>query len=193
VGLADIHQGQYLDEGTELTTLQGIDDTINVDFAVPQRIAAGLRRGNEIQVFVTGGERPISGRIVAIDARVDPTTRNALVRARVAGSEYGPSPGASVRVEVPDGPPHQAVAIPVSALRKGPAGDHVFVIERAEDGKMRARDRSVQTGPVLAEEVLIVQGLSAGEQVAASGSFKLRDAALVTIADHAAAAAGGSR
>lgn len=188
VGLADIHQGQYLDEGTELTTLQGIDDTINVDFAVPQRIAAALRRGHEIQVFVTGGERPISGRIVAIDARVDPTTRNALVRARVAGSENGPAPGASVRVEVPDGPPHQAVAIPVSALRKGPAGDHVFVIERAEDGKMRARDRSVQTGPVLAEEVLIVKGLSAGEQVAASGSFKLRDAALVTVADHATAA-----
>jgi membrane fusion protein (multidrug efflux system) len=99
-----------------------------------------------------------------------------------------------VRVEVPDGPSHQAIAIPVSALRKGPAGDHVFVIERAQDGKMRARDRAVQTGPVLADEVLIVQGLRAGEQVAASGSFKLRDAALVTVADHATATtAGGGR
>jgi membrane fusion protein (multidrug efflux system) len=188
VGLSDIHPGQYLDEGTVLTTLQGIDDTVNVDFAVPQRIAAGLRRGNNVQVFVAGDERPIAGTIVAIDARVDPATRNALIRARIGGSTDGPAPGASVRVEIPDGPPHAAVAVPVSALRKGPSGDHVFVIERAQDGKMRAHDRAVQTGPVLANEVLIVQGLRAGEQVASSGSFKLRDSVLVTVADHAAAA-----
>jgi membrane fusion protein, multidrug efflux system len=191
VGLADIHPGQYLDEGTVLTTLQGIDDTVHVDFAVPQRIAAGLRRGNDVQVFVTGDERPVAGTIAAIDARVDPSTRNAMIRARIEGGANGPAPGASVRVEVPDGPPRQAVAVPVSALRKGPSGDHVYVIARAEDGRMRAHVRAVQSGPVLANEALIVQGLQAGEQVAASGSFKLRDNVLVTVADHAAAAAAG--
>ena len=191
VGLADIHQGQYLDEGTVLTTLQGIDDTVHVDFAVPQRVAAGLRKGHDVQVFVTGDERPIAGTIVAIDARVDPSTRNAMVRSRIAGAANGPAPGASVRVEVPDGPPRSAVAVPVSALRKGPSGDHVFVIARAEDGRTRAHVRPVQSGPMLATEALIVQGLRAGEQVAASGSFKLRDNVLVTVADHAAAAAAG--
>ena len=71
------------------------------------------------------------------------------------------------------------------------------MIDRAADGKMRAHDRIVQSGPVLAEEVLIIKGLSVGEQVASSGSFKLRDAVLVTVADHATAAAtataGGSK
>ena len=194
VGLADIHKGQYLDEGTELTTLQGIDDTVHVDFAVPQRVAADLRKGSEIQVFVTGDERPITGTIVAVDARVDPSTRNAMIRSRIEGGANGPSPGASVRVEVPDGPSRTAVAVPVSALRKGPSGDHVFVVARGGDGKTRAHVRTVQSGPVLADEVLIVQGLKAGEQVASTGSFKLRDAVLVTVADHAAAsAAGGSK
>ena len=63
---------------------------------------------------------PIAARIVAIDSRVDPATRNALVRARIADASGSPSPGASVRVLVPAGPPGKAVAIPVSALRKGP-------------------------------------------------------------------------
>lgn len=189
VGLADIHQGQYLDEGTVLTTLQGIDDTVHVDFAVPQRVAAGLRKGYDVQVFVTGDERPIAGTIAAIDARVDPETRNAMVRSRIEGGANGPAPGASVRVEVPDGPLLSAVAVPVGALRKGPSGDHVYVIAREKDGRTRAHSRTVQAGAVLADEVLIVQGLEAGEQVAATGSFKLRDAALVTVADHAAAAA----
>ena len=179
VGLADVHRGQYLDTGTALTTLQGIADAAHVDFAVPQRVAASLRKGDGVQVFV--GESPIAGTIVAIDARVDPETRNALVRARIVDGANGPAPGASVRVEVPDGPTRSAVVVPVSALRKGPAGDHVFVITPAEDGKLRAHVRPVRTGAVLAEEALIVHGLSAGERVAASGSFKLRESALVAV------------
>ncbi|HEV3409035.1 MAG TPA: efflux RND transporter periplasmic adaptor subunit, partial [Chthoniobacterales bacterium] len=42
VGLADLHPGQYLNEGTQLTTLQGVDDAVHVDFTVPQRVAAVL-------------------------------------------------------------------------------------------------------------------------------------------------------
>ena len=34
VGLADLHPGQYLNEGTQLTTLQGVDDAVHVDFTV---------------------------------------------------------------------------------------------------------------------------------------------------------------
>jgi membrane fusion protein (multidrug efflux system) len=95
-----------------------------------------------------------------------------------------------VRVRVPAGPPRKAVAVPVSALRKGPGGDHVFVIAPDKDGKPRAHVRQVESGAVLGDEVLIHAGLSAGEQVATSGSFKLREAALVAIASDPGAASG---
>ncbi len=190
VGLADVHPGQYLDEGTVLTTLQGIGEAAHVDFAVAQRVAAGLREGDEVQVLVTGEEAPIAGTIVAIDARVDPTTRNALVRARITDAAAGPAPGASVRVEVPSGAPRSAVVVPVGALRKGPAGDHVFVIAAGEDGQPRAHVRPVESGAMLAHEVLILDGLEPGEQVASSGSFKLREAVLVAIANDPAAQNG---
>jgi membrane fusion protein (multidrug efflux system) len=85
-------------------------------------------------------------------------------------------------VEVPVGPPAQAVAIPVNALRKGPGGDHVFVVQAGQDGKTRAHVRPVKSGNVLGDEVLILEGLVAGEQVATSGSFKLREAVLVAVA-----------
>ncbi|MDQ3137606.1 MAG: efflux transporter periplasmic adaptor subunit, partial [Gemmatimonadota bacterium] len=50
VGIADVHPGQYLEEGTELTTLQGIADAAHVDFNVAQRVAAGLREGDRVGV-----------------------------------------------------------------------------------------------------------------------------------------------
>jgi membrane fusion protein, multidrug efflux system len=153
-----------------------------VDFMVAQQVAAGLREGESVDVFTAGESSPLAAKIVALDARIDPTTRNAMVRARIERAANPPAPGASVRVQVPVGPLHKAVAVPVSALRKGPGGDQVFVIARGEDGKPRAYVRPVVSGAILVDEVVILTGLSAGEQVAASGSFKLRDAVLVAIA-----------
>jgi membrane fusion protein (multidrug efflux system) len=186
VGLADVHPGQYLNEGTDLTTLQGVDEAAHVDFTVAQRVASGLRAGDT--VTVTAGGDTLSARIVALDARVDATTRNATVRARVVGS-VTPAPGASVRVQVPVGAAQKVASVPVSALRKGPAGDHVFVIAADSTGKPRAQQRSVVSGPILGEEVVILSGVKPGEQVATSGSFKLREGALVALADSSQGAA----
>ena len=177
VGLADVHPGQYLNEGTELTTLQGVDAAANVDFTVAQAVAAELHPGEPITVYAANDPRPMTARIVAVDARIDPTTRNAMVRARIPS--HAPAPGASVRIEVPVGPPTTVVAIPVSALRKGPGGDHVFLIVADSAGRSRAHDQPVQSGPVLDDEVVILNGLTPGQRVATSGSFKLREAVLV--------------
>ena len=185
VGMSDVHVGQFLESGIQLTTLQGVEGAVHVDFAVAQSVAAGIRRGESVRVF-TGATAAIPARVVAVDARVDPATRNAVVRAELPGLALLPAPGSSVRVHVPVGPMRDAVVVPVSALRKGPGGDHVFVIAAAKDGRTRAQLRLVKTGPVLGDEIVIVDGLAAGERVAASGSFKLRDAALVAVSDPAA-------
>ncbi|HEX2451462.1 MAG TPA: efflux RND transporter periplasmic adaptor subunit [Gemmatimonadales bacterium] len=186
VGLADVHPGQYLDEGTQLTTLQSVGDAVHVDFTVAQRVAGGLQVGDAVEVFVAGDSDPTPARIVALDARIDSTTRNALVRAKIEHVARAPAPGASVRVRTATGPPGKAVAVPVSALRKGPQGDHVFVLAADQKGKTRAHLRTVRSGTVVGDDVLIHGGLEAGEQVATSGSFKLREGVLVVVADSAA-------
>jgi len=72
--------------------------------------------------------------------------------------------------------------VPVRAVRKSPSGDHVFVLEDRQDGRTRAHLRPVGAGSVLGEDVVILSGLEPGERVAASGSFKLRDGVLVSVA-----------
>src|SRR6476646_10930335 len=181
VGIAYVHPGQYLNEGTLLTTLQGIDDAAHVDFTVAQQVAADLRAGELVEVSA-GTSAPVTAKIVALASRIDPATRNAVVRARIEGTVHMPSPGSSVRVRVPIGTPRKGVAVPGSALRKGPQGDQVFVITQDKDGRARAHVQPVESGAMFGDEIVIHAGLTAGEQVAASGSFKLREAALVSIA-----------
>lgn len=194
VGISDVHPGQFLDAGTEMTTLQGVEDAAHVDFSVSQAVASGLRTGDTIEVFAGDDDADaLPARIVAVDARVDPATRNAMVRARIEDGGDAVAPGASVRVRVPVGELRTVVAVPVSALRKGPAGDHVFVLEAAEEGRTRAHIRPVEAGPALGDEVLILSGLEAGERVAASGSFKLREAVLVHVSEPASVGVLGAR
>lgn len=183
IGISDVHQGQYLDQGTELTTLQGVGEQVNIDFAVAQRVIEGLEVGDPVHIVTGEGAPPMDARIAAIDARIDPTTRNAMVRARLTDADAVVAPGASVRVILPYGAPSKAIAIPASALRKGPAGDHVFVITADSTGKPRAHSRPVTMAGLIGDTVLLLDGIKPGEQVAASGSFKLRDDLLVAPAD----------
>lgn len=193
IGISDVHPGQYLNEGTLLTTLQGVDDSAYVDFTVAQQIAAALRPGSKVDVVASNdpSER-IKAEILAIDARVDPSTRNATVRAKLVNVKDAPAPGASVRVQVPVGTPQMATAIPASAVRKGPTGDHVFVVAADDKGQTRARLRQVQVDAMAGDEVVISKGLEPGEHVAASGSFKLREAALVAITNPAGSVASNA-
>lgn len=199
VGISDVHPGQYLNEGTYLTTLQGVDDSAYVDFAVAQQVAASLRAGESVDLVAGAEAGPVQASIVAVDARVDPATRNATVRAEIKDLSQAPAPGASVRVQVPVSEMRLAVTIPASALRKGPDGDLVFVVAEDRDGRTRANARRVLVETMAGDEVVIREGVTTGERVAASGSFKLRDAVLVavqskpeTVAANLGAAVGAS-
>ena len=181
VGISDVHPGQYLSEGTYLTSLQGVDDSAYVDFAVAQQVAAGLRAGDKVQVLTAQPPTPSSQRSwrrMHESIRRRATRRSAR---RSSDAKLAPPPGASVRVQVPAGVARLAVAIPASALRKGPGGDFVFVVAQDKDSKPRAQQRPVQVEALAGDEVVIRDGLVAGEQVATSGSFKLRDAVLVSV------------
>jgi membrane fusion protein (multidrug efflux system) len=189
VGLNDLQVGQYLDAGSVLTMLQGVDEAVHVDFQVAQQVAAALALGAQVDVFLEGTANALPAKIVAIDAQIDPRTRNALLRAKLEGA-HAPAPGGSVRVRVPVGAAEQVTVVPVSALRQGPTGEHVFVLANDAQGSLRAASRRVTSGEVMGDEVVVLAGLEPGEQVAASGSFKLFDGLKVVLAaDEPAAAA----
>lgn len=187
VGLADVHPGQYLNEGLELTTLQGVADEVHVDFSVAQSVAAGIVVGSSVEVRTSQGQ-VLQAEVQAVDAKVDAQTRSRAVRARLDGGKNGPAPGASVRVLVPVGDSSKAVVIPVSALRKGPDGDHVWLVETDAGGVLRAHQRKVESGPALGETVIVLSGVEVGQRLAASGSFKLREGVRVQALETAASA-----
>lgn len=179
IGITNLQPGAYLDVGTLIATLQGVDADAYVDFALPQDNAAMIRPGTSVTLaspVIPGGST--TAKIIAEDASVDRANRTVRFRAVASGLGEVFRPGMFIDVTAVTSAPRTTVLVPLASIRRSPQGQHVFVLESV-DGKLRARQRTVQTGPVVNDEIAIDTGLAAGDLIAASGSFKLREGALV--------------
>lgn len=194
VGIRTVHPGQYLGEGARIVELTELTDDIYVDFAVPQESAARVKPGSVVMArSETLGAESVAITVVSIDATANPTTRNVRIRSSVPNPDYRIKPGMFIDVEVPVEAARDSIAIPATAVRRAAFGNHVYVLVPGDPkmdppGAMRAHQRMVTLGPDIGGRVIVVSGLEAGEKIAASGSFKLREGALVFAAGEAPAA-----
>lgn len=181
-GMRTIHPGQYLREGESVAGLQSINDTTYLDFAIPQEYISRVAKGMVVtaQAPMLSPE-PIAIKVLAMDAVADPTTRNIRVRSVVDNPDQKLRPGMFVDIRVPVDTPKDYVIVPATAVRRAAFGDHVFVIVADETGKSRARQRFVKLGPSLGGDVIVLEGLKEGDELAAAGSFKLREGVLVMV------------
>jgi membrane fusion protein (multidrug efflux system) len=179
IGITNLQPGAYLDVGTRIANLQGADEDIFVDFSLPQDAAASIKPGMSVRLSHAAIPAQASeAKIIAEDDSADRTNRMVLFRAVGHGLGKVFRPGMFVDVLAVTAEPRAAILVPLTALRRSTHGSHVFVLAE-ENGKLRARQRSVQIGPVQNSDVVIEKGLIVGELVATSGSFKLRDGLLV--------------
>jgi len=179
VGLTDLQPGAYLDVGTAIAMLQGVGDDAYVDFSLPQDNAAAIRPGAVVELAaapIPGGSA--SADIIAEDASVDGNNRTVRFRALAKGLGETLRPGAFVDVVATVAAPMPTLFVPVTAVRRAPYGQLVYALVE-EDGKLRARQRIVQTGPVQGDDIAVLTGLAEGEVIAGAGSFKLREGLLV--------------
>lgn len=180
IGITDLQPGAYLDAGTRIATLQGVDNDVYTDFALPQDSAATIRKGSTVTISsaaVPGEEAAV--KIVAESESVDRSNRMVQFRAVAAGLGEAVRSGMFVDVVAVVSAPRPAVLVPLTAVRRSPYGEHFFRLV-VEGGKLRAR-ASKAFGPDLCRgrTSSFLDGLKPGDPIAAAGAFNLRDGLLV--------------
>ncbi len=166
-GLRDVSIGEFVTAGQALVTLVRLDP-IEVDFSLPETQLAQVAVGQNILIgFDAFRERRFTGEVVAVDPVINPTSRSARVRARIANPDGLLRPGLSARLALDVGEERTALMLPEQALLQ--EGDVRFVYA-IKGGK--AKKTVVQTGRRLPGEIEIVSGLSAGDQVITAGQAK---------------------
>jgi len=194
IGLRTVDAGNYVSSGTAggiatLTQVQPID----VVFAVPQdripEVQAAARAGHlPVAAFDRARSRQLAaGRFLTLDNQVNVATGTVRAKARFDNADGKLFPNQFVNVRLQLGTV-QGVLVPVTAVRTGPEGDYVYVIDQDSIARMRPVKRGLATD----EQIQIVQGLRAGEQVVSEGGDRVKDGAPVRRADAAGAPAGGA-
>jgi membrane fusion protein, multidrug efflux system len=185
LGIRQVNLGQYLTGGDRIVPLQSLNP-VYVNFGVPQQEAGKMRQGRTVRITVGElGESQFTGRVTAIDSIVDPTTRNVQVQATLSNPGGKLRPGMFVQAQVMVGASRQVVALPASAINYAPYGDSVFVLADLKNPKGQpyrgVRQQVVKLGPARGDQVAVVSGLNAGEEVVTSGVFKLRNGVAVQV------------
>ena len=172
-------------------------DPIDAIFAVPESaIAQIVRRPNfGAGLPVTaydreGGEALAQGALATLDNVIDTTTGTVKGKARFANPAAALFPNQFVNVTVLVDTLKQQVIVPTTAIRHGPQGDFVYVLQPDRTVKVAP----VKIGPGSGETTSIAQGVSAGEVVITDGGDRLRDGATVNLPNQRARpGAGGGR
>lgn len=185
LGIRLVNLGQYLAAGDAVVPLQSLHP-IYVNFGVPQQDIGQIRVGHRIQVSardVTGAA--FGGRVTAIDSIVDQATRNVQVQATLPNTTGQLRSGMFVQTELLLGASRSVIAVPASAINYAPFGDSVFVVTDLKGQKGETyrgvRQQFVKLGGSRGDQVAILSGVSAGDEVVTSGVFKLRNGAAVVV------------
>lgn len=178
VGLFDLHIGQYLVEGSRITTLEGIADFFHIDFSMPAHVADAVKIGDEIEIRVDERSEPVPAKVIAIDSAANRISRAVTARAKLEHPPVQLQPNDSVRVTVEYGVPISASLIPATSVRRGPTGTFVFRAEESTVG-LRAYSQPVTLGGNIGAMTRVVTGIEPGDRIVADGSFKVMEGSLV--------------
>jgi membrane fusion protein (multidrug efflux system) len=184
LGIRKVERGQYVSPGVTLVTLQQLDP-IRVDFPMPEQLISKLQVGQALNVTIdTFPAEIFKGKIESLDARVAQDTRTLLVRGRLPNPKRRLLPGMFANVMVLAGQPQEVVTVPRTAVTYGLYGDSIYAVKAADAGgepKLVADRRFVRTGEAREDRVVIVSGVTAGEQVVTTGQLKLNPGAAIRI------------
>jgi membrane fusion protein (multidrug efflux system) len=185
LGIRQVNLGQYLTGGDAIVPLQALAP-IYVNFSVPQQEVGRVRTGREVRVTLENAPGvSLAGSITAVEAVVDEATRNVQVQATLDNRDGRLRPGMYVQAQVVLGASTAVISLPTSAVSYAPFGDSVFVVEDVKGPKGETyrgvRQQFVKLGGARGDQVAVLDGVKAGEEIVTSGAFKLRNGAAVHV------------
>ena len=185
LGVRRVNLGEYVSTGAEVIPLFDLT-TLHFDFSVPERVAGRISAGLAVEAQIDSfPDRIFRGAVDSFDPQIDEKTRNLKVRALLKNADGSLKPGMFARAGIVLSPGETALAIPTSSINYAPYGDTVYVVQEMADPAgqkyLGVRSQIVELGAKRGNQVVVSSGLTPGEVVVTSGTFKLRPGAAVVV------------
>jgi RND family efflux transporter MFP subunit len=171
----NVSPGEYVTVQTPLLVLVRTDP-LRLELQVPQERVGSLSLGQRVVLRVDAfPETSFEGRVRYVSAAVDRASRALVVEAVVSNPDGRLRPGMFAEARIELGAQQSVAAVPPSAILTAAGVSRAFVVENG-----RVEERVVTVLERTATEVLVGQGVSAGQTLATSGLDHLTDGSAVT-------------
>lgn len=181
IGQLLVHAGNVVRRNDTVLAVINQVRPVFVSFAVPEHALAAIRQGaaaGPLPVAASAnGAAPVTGELVFVDNTVDVATGTVRLKARYANDDEVLWPGQFVQVTLTVATEAGALVVPAAAVQTGQRGPFVYVV----DAGRVATVRPVEVGMTVGEEVVIRDGLRAGEVVVVEGQIRLVDGSRVEV------------
>jgi membrane fusion protein (multidrug efflux system) len=177
IGLKNVSEGSYVTSSTVIASLQNVHP-VKIDFSVPEKYAGVVRTGDEVKFKISGNEKVYSGKVYAVEPKIDPMTRTLKIRALYQNSDGKVLPGSFAEVELVLHEIENALMVPTQAIVPELKGQKVFL---CKNGK--AISQPVETGIRTDIRVQLTNGVSANDTIITSGILQLKAGMPVNITD----------
>lgn len=175
IGLRNISPGTYVTPETLITTLVN-SGQVKITFSIPEKYATQMKAGSQITFTVAGTTDIYRAKVYALEPAVEVATRTLRVRALAENPDGKLLPGTFANVSLPLEKINDALLVPTEAIVPVQDGKKVFL---AVNGK--AKEVKVQTATRTDKDILVLDGLKAGDTVITTGVLTLKDDAPVKV------------
>jgi multidrug efflux system membrane fusion protein len=156
---------------------------VRVAFSVPASNLGSITRGQARGALVTeaspakgSGGSMSTGTLTFIDNTIDTTTSGIRLKATFPNGDRRLWPGEFVQVRLRLAVEPQALVVPISAIQNGPSGQYVYVVENGVVAM-----RPVTIARTEGGQVVVGEGLRAGEEVVTDGQLRLTPGARISV------------
>jgi membrane fusion protein (multidrug efflux system) len=175
IGLRSVNEGSYIAPTSVIASIQDINP-VKIDFAIPERYLDAVKVGNPVMFTIPGSGKKYSGKIYAIEPKIDIGSRTIKLRAICDNTDGGILPGSFAQIQLELDAIKNAIMIPTEAVIPELKGQKVFI---AKEGK--AVSVKVETGLRNDQKIQITSGLSAGDTLIITGIMQLKKDAPVKV------------
>jgi RND family efflux transporter MFP subunit len=178
VGDIPVRLGDRVTPQTVLTTIDenaGLELYINV----PVSQAPALESGLLVRIIDDSGQPIATSELNFISPSVDTATQSVLVKAPLeTNTPFRTDQFVRTHLVWNSEP---ALTVPLVAVTRINGQYFVYVAEKGDGGMVVARQRSVQLGPIVGNDYVVLSGLKEGEQLIVSGVQKIGDGMPVAV------------
>lgn len=151
-------------------------DTLHGIIHLPERELDRVRTGQQAELELSGRSEPVIAQVLRIAPVVDADTGTFKITLEMENRDGILKAGMFSRARLRFDTHHNALVVPRIALVRQDLGHSVFVVQ---DGQAHAR--TIELGYEDGEQVEILGGLDAGDQVVIRGQHQLKDDAMVEV------------